>query len=61
MRATWPHSVLPICADQSLASDRKMRVRSAWEQRHASDWPNTARNDEIDCVATIGIRCDWLV
>ena len=33
MRATWPHSVLPICADQSLASDRKMRVRSVWEQR----------------------------
>ena len=34
-------------------------VRSS--ARHASDQPNTARSDEIDCVATIGISRDWRV
>ena len=34
-----------------------MRERSVWSSaRHASDWPSTARSDEIDCVATMGIR-----
>ena len=56
MRATWPQSVLAICADESSARDRKMRVRKVWSSaRHASDWPSTACNDEIDCVATMGI------
>ena len=54
MRATW-QSVLAICADESSASDRRMRVRSDWSSaRHASDWPSTARSYEIDCVATMG-------
>ena len=62
MRVTWPHSVLAICADESSASDRKMRVRSVWSSaRYASDWPSTARSDEIDCVATMGIRRAWRV
>ena len=62
MRATWPHNVLAICADESSANDRKMRVRSVWSSaRHASDWPSTARSDEIDCVATIGMSRDWRV
>ena len=57
MRATWPQSVLAICADESSASDRKMGVRSVWSSsRHASDCPSTARSDEIDCVVTIGIN-----
>ena len=25
-------------------------------ERHASELPNTARNEEIDCVATIGMQ-----
>ena len=36
-----------------------MRVRSVCNSdRHASDLrlPNTARNEEIDCVATIGMQ-----
>ena len=54
MRATW-QSVLAICADESSASDRRMRVRSDWSSaRHASDGPSTARSYEIDCVATMG-------
>ena len=47
--------MLAVCADESSASDRKIRVRSVCSSaRHASDLPSTARSDEIDCVATIG-------
>ena len=39
-----------------------MRVLSVWSSaRHASDWPSTARSDEIERVATIGISRDWRV
>ena len=27
--------------------------------RHAADWPSTARNDEVDCVAPIGMSRAW--
>ena len=55
--ATWPHSSLAIWAEASSLSDRKIRVRSVCNSaRHASDDPNTARNEEIDCVATIGMQ-----
>ena len=56
--ATWPHNVPTICADESSASDRKMRGAKRLEQRPAkpSDRPSTARSDEIDCVATMGIQ-----
>ena len=33
MRATWPQSVLAICADESSASDRKMRGAQRLEER----------------------------
>ena len=55
--ATWPHSSLAILADASSLRDRKIRVRSVCKSaRHASDDPNTARSDEIDWVATIGMQ-----
>ena len=54
---TSPQSELAVSAEESSASDRMMRVRSVWSSaRHASDWPSTARRNEIDCVATMGIQ-----
>ena len=46
---TCPHSSLAIWALASSLRDRKIRVRSVCKSaRHASDDPNTDRNDEID-------------
>ena len=55
--ATCPHNSLAILALASSLRDKKIRVRSVCKSaRHASDDPNTARSDEIDWVATIGMQ-----
>ena len=60
--ATCPHNSDAILADASSLSDRKMRVRSVCNSElHASELPKTARSEEMDCVATIGMQRHWRV
>ena len=55
--ATCPHNSDAILALASSLKDRKIRVRSVCSSaRHASELPNTARNEDMDWVATIGMH-----
>ena len=55
--ATCPHNSDAILALASSLKDRKIRVRSVCSSaRHASELPSTARNEDMDWVATIGMH-----